>query len=294
MRKRERTLVDIEQAPEQAPNPQTVVEALLVALPGTGIRLYRAKGERGHVDVVLWDGQELTTYPKVLVPDPVQPMLPVYLLTAWNPLGRPTSLRRNQRAQQQLHARLDESGWSWAGAVVHEKGLGWAEPAAAVHDGPDASLARHEVLELARRFGQLAVIRLEESGLSVLDTADGAVLLEPTPIRCVEKVFSGCPMQDSWPGGDVLCRDIGGPYGSRAIRASGYWHYERRSLMSLVGCELCHGGPIAGPFPNGGGSLLGEVSVTNRIHDMLEIAYPDPQIAAELRLTEANGDVAPH
>ena len=271
MRDSSRTRTAVESAPVEPPSLERVQQAFVTALPSTGIRLYRDQRASGHIDV------RITTSDRVggsgWAPVDVSAGLPAYLLTAWNPGGRASTLEDNQIRQVALEDRIAAMDWKRSAAAVYDQNLAWAEPVVAVFGA-----SRTTVLAVAAEFEQLAVIRLDGFGLEVLTAPGGERLTELMPLVSAEKVFTGCPMQSTWPLADELCQDVGGPYGSKAIAASGYWRYERRSLVSVLGCDLCHGGPIAGAYGSaGGGMLLNPVSVANRISGPVQLPSPPGQ-----------------
>ncbi len=76
----------------------------------------------------------------------------LYVLTAWNPLGRELPEAVNHRAARRLVAALETAGTPWHPALGHAADGSWAEEGLAV-----ALPSRAEATALGRRWEQLAV-----------------------------------------------------------------------------------------------------------------------------------------
>jgi len=161
------------------------------------------------------------------------------VLTAWNPGGRPSSLKANLAAQRRLVRRL-----RWSRAVVRvgatcDGDLRWAEQAVVLTDVDPAT-----VTDLARRFDQPAYLRVINGLMAPVDRVRGEPVCPPVPVVAVPEV-AGCPVSsdDIVPGG--VCRDPGGPWVSASMHESLRWTLRRDLLLATLGCGICHGRPPA-------------------------------------------------
>jgi hypothetical protein len=94
--------------------------------------------------------------------------LPVTVITAWNPDGRPCSSKLNRANNALLHRHLAERYRNLRAAVGRSRDGAWREPGFAV-DGLDESGAR----SLARVWRQLAVFQITATEVVVL-SVDGS------------------------------------------------------------------------------------------------------------------------
>ncbi len=177
-------------------------------------------------------------------PRPTSFALPIYVLTAWNPGGRPATLAQNNAAQRTMNADVAGRGWDARTAAVHAADLRWAEQAIVLR-GVD----ERDVVSLAAEYQQPAFLTWSEAGVAALAT-DTATALDPVvPVTIHRSAEHGCPMRTI--NGDlqhgVVCRNPGGPWGSAAIHESARWRHQRDMLLSALGCTVGHGTPASGP-----------------------------------------------
>lgn len=86
-----------------------------------------------------------------------------WVITAWNPMGRPHPSSRNERANEAMHAELIEAGHVPFPATG---GVGrWSEPGFVILDTDQGV-----VLDLARSYGQKAVFRVSSDLVQVVWT----------------------------------------------------------------------------------------------------------------------------
>lgn len=177
----------------------------------------------------------------------------VHVLTAWNPGGRPSSLKANLAAQRRLVRRL-----RWSRAVVKtgatfDDDLRWAEQAVVLTDVDPAT-----VTDLARRFDQPAYLQVSDGLMAPVDRVRGEPVCPPVPVVAVPAV-AGCPASsdDIAPGG--VCRDPGGPWGSASMHESLRWTLRRDLLLATLGCGICHGRPPARATRGGPVAVSGQV-----------------------------------
>jgi hypothetical protein len=124
-----------------------------------------------------------------------------------------------------------------------------------------------QVLVVATEFEQLCLLRLGSDEVTLLTTQHPKVLAQRR-VTYRARRFCGCPMLNTWQTAEKLCQDVGSPYGLKAVHASAFWHSERRSLVPVVGCDVCKGGQIAGRYgASAGGTLLGYLSVANKLSE---------------------------
>lgn len=199
----------------------------------------------------------------------------VHVITAWNPQGRPTGLSENAARHAALDAQVQAGGWTRVLATVFDDRGEWAEQALGVYGAPEEA-----VVALAAEFGQRCLLRLDggadDASLAVLTAPEGEVVAsrnasQQPPAR------RGCPVLAGDPDSTERCVDPGGPYGRAAIEASAVWRHNRRILLDLVGCRICHGGPPGGPLGRArGGLFIREVSVPNRLSGVRTLPAPEP------------------
>ena len=201
---------------------------LLLWREGRGRRVVRPSPERAGRDPHPWGG-------------------PVLVISAWHPHGDPRTLQQNNDLQELLADRVVELGGSVRGRVVAvPPDHAWAEEALVVSD-----LDLDGGLELARVFGQAALLVWDESHLRVVPTrVVGQVSEWRVPWQVAELPMT-CPMRlDEQPGGK--CWVHGGPWTSGAIHAAAVWQTHRGVLTSLLGCDPCADGTGLVHGPGGG------------------------------------------
>jgi len=174
---------------------------------------------------------------------------PVYVVTAWNPGGRPATLAQNEALQRRMDADVRHRGWHVRQTAVFDTELRWAEESTAL-----LGLSEHDAVTLAREYAQPTLLKWSEAGVTVLTSDTGTTLGAAVPVTIRRRSGPTCPMRtiagDSQE--DVVCRNPGGPWVSASIHESARWRHQRAMLLSTIGCSVCHGGPSDGP---GGRSL---------------------------------------
>jgi len=91
---------------------------------------------------------------------------PLHVLTGWNPGARPRSVAENERWNQQLRERLQAAG------TATQTALGWLgswSEASFVVSG----LSIADAVQLARKFGQVAIFEITQDELRVIDCTNG-------------------------------------------------------------------------------------------------------------------------
>lgn len=181
---------------------------------------------------------------------------PLYIVPVWNPEGRPTSVGANiaYRERAENHA-LGAGGWFTVGAA-HAANLAWAEEVLAVSVADDYAAAT-----LARQVGQPACWHWTGDDLRVLSSDDGGQL-GATPASVRQLSHRPCPMQPADPTSRERCVRPGGPWVSRSREMAASFDRDRAALVSVVGCDVCHGGQARGA--PGGPILLHEWSAASR------------------------------
>jgi len=109
-----------------------------------------------------------------------------WVITAYNPFGRPVEEGVNERANADLRERLERRGHKVWPALGESPDRSWAEPSFAT-DAPE-----DEVLALAVEFGQDAVFRIAPDALEVIDRSR----------RCRCRRELGSAHDDEGEGGD--------------------------------------------------------------------------------------------
>ncbi len=176
-----------------------------------------------------------------------------WLVPAWNPLGEVRTLEQNASRTIDLLERLVAEGFVY-GEVLRTTppDRSWIEDTLVF-----AGLDQDRVLALARELGQPAITAWQDSFLTVIPTGlvDDVALV--TREMVVELRPMTCPMRvDDLAG--ARCAMHGGPYGSRAIHASGVWASHRSLLLPRLGCDPCAGGtePTLGPLGGTRGPIM--------------------------------------
>jgi hypothetical protein len=117
----------------------------------------------GAVEVVPNDKTERAHYPRGIGA--------VYVVTAWNPGAQALSFAENSARHDAFVDDLDHNGVDHWAAAGYSEDRSWIELGLALPDVAEAT-----VLELGRRFGQLALYRWTLGELAVLDCRDGIAL----------------------------------------------------------------------------------------------------------------------
>ena len=184
-----------------------------------------------------------------------------HLVSAWHPRGRGSTFEECQQLHDRLRDELVGLGGDPEDVVGLAADRSWYEGTLAV-----AGLSDDEVLTVATRFEQAAVVRWDAESLTVLPTGLlPSVVTSSSPWQ-LTPVARSCPMRrDDDPS--RRCRLVGGPYGSRAIHTACLWSAHRDVGLALLGCDACDDGrgPIDGPFGSRGRPIsLDDVVVGSR------------------------------
>ena len=99
------------------------------------------------------------------------PVLPTFVLTAYNPQGVEREQARNEADEEQLERELAASGVTFWPANGWSRDASWSEPGVAL-----SGCGRAVACELGRRYGQLAVYELTADTVHVVRCADHEVV----------------------------------------------------------------------------------------------------------------------
>lgn len=174
---------------------------------------------------------------------------PMYVVTAWNPGGRPATLAQNEALQRRMDVDARHRGWHVRQAAVFDTELRWAERSTAL-----LGLSERDAVTLAREYAQPALLKWSEAGVTVLTSDTGTALGAAVPVTIRRRSGPTCPMRTIArdPQEGVVCRNPGGPWVSASIHESARWRLQRAMLLSTIGCNVCHAAHADGP---GGRSL---------------------------------------
>jgi hypothetical protein len=183
----------------------------------------------------------------------------VLVISAWNAGGAARTVQANEGAQAQLAAAIEAARGQVLGrlaAVPADRA--WVEEALVV-----AGLETDQGLDLARAFGQEAMLRWDAERLSVLPTGD-RVSASSSAWELVDETML-CPMRtDEFPG--ARCRMHGGPWTGRSIHAAAVWQAHRSILIRYLGCGVCVDGvkPVLGPGGGRGAITFSPLKIGSR------------------------------
>ena len=185
----------------------------------------------------------------------------VLLITAWNAHGAACTLAQNDRAQQQLVSDVERAGGtlvSRAHAVPPERD--WVEELLVVSGLDDDS-----GLDLARRAGQAAIVRVDDDVVRVVPTRTVAAVARSSRPWTLSARPETCPMRLD-DVADAPCVVHGGPWTSRSIHAAALWQTHRDLLAPRLGCAVCHDAtrPVAGPGGGRGAIMLEPMKLGSR------------------------------
>jgi hypothetical protein len=120
------------------------------------------------IKITLPDGSKIETSPGSRPPDALAPLLPTFVITAWNPGEQRPPEPENRRAQADMRVRLE--GWNGDAqpltlleAVGRSRDGRHAEPSIAVH-----GMSQHEAVLLAKRMEQWAIFAIDEPAVEVV------------------------------------------------------------------------------------------------------------------------------
>lgn len=104
-----------------------------------------------------------------LIEDPPAPPPAAFaIITAWNPMDRPTPLEANLAADEALRRLLRNR------RIPHFRATGCSPDLSHREPGWACAMPRQDAIELARRFDQRALWWIEDDRLLLVDCADGA------------------------------------------------------------------------------------------------------------------------
>lgn len=163
-----------------------------------------------------------------------------FWLSAWHPNGYPTPIKLLGERDEALQAAVE---WlrmftpdlrAIPATAVQARGS-WVEGGAILTGITEAA-----AIEVARRLGQLAVVEIGTEYLKVVPV-DESIRPSADKFQLIELPSAPCPMVRGCET-KLPCKRYGGPFGGRAIAASGYWSRQRAVGISRMGCTLCEAG----------------------------------------------------
>jgi hypothetical protein len=178
-----------------------------------------------------------------------------FIITAWNPFGKPTSESENLRLNEELREKLTKKELSFEPIVTLASNWRWLEDSFLV-----TNIELEQAEKLATDFGQLAFVQLNGNEALIRLTRNANFmnldkkLLVITNITSKELTTFKCPAR--YPAeNNSKCTMVGGPYGSAAIHAAAIWSTTRAIFLKRLGCTPCNKGRehIGGP---GGEAIL--------------------------------------
>lgn len=135
-----------------------------VRAPGLEARF--AQYRNTIVEVTLPDGNVIAVAPGAPAPQALESLLPLFVVTAWNPGAERPGPAVNAEANLHLRARLEELG---AVSILPARGLDADPHSDYYEDGFAVSdLPRAQVLAVAREFDQDAIFEITVAGHEVL------------------------------------------------------------------------------------------------------------------------------
>jgi hypothetical protein len=187
----------------------------------------------------------------------------VWLLTAWNPDGRASTLAEQQESNAQLRQRVLRAGGQIVGVgVTASPDRSWVEDHIRV-----VGLGADVAIRIGVQSGQPAVPALLCDMVVVMPTGRMPTLRQSTMVAVTRyQIARTCPMRlDDTLG--ARCTMRGGPYGSAAISAAAVWGSHRRLLLRRLGCDACADGsqPTSGPWGRAvGAESFGDMVLPSR------------------------------
>ena len=168
----------------------------------------------------------------------------VYVVTAWNPDGQPSTLTRNLELHRQMHADVRARGWDAREVATYDEDLRWAEQSLLLV-GVDQAAA----CALALEYAQPGLIQWGQTGVTMLAAGTGIALTPPVSMSIMANTSPACPMRTirGETQEEFVCRNPGGPWVSASIHESARWRHQRAMLLSTIGCNVCQGAPAEGP-----------------------------------------------
>lgn len=169
-----------------------------------------------------------------------------YWMSAWHPGGYPTPIaslaERDLTLQSAVNLlRLINPELRVTPATAVQAQGSWVEGGAIVGAIPESAVTR-----MAKRLGQKAIVEITADHFRVIPV-DDSVRAQSDQIVLIELDAAPCPMVRGCET-ERPCKRYGGPYGSRAMAAAGYWFQQRGVAISRMGCSICEAGNT--PFPH--------------------------------------------
>jgi len=103
--------------------------------------------------------------------EPLPAAPPIFVLTAYNPMGEERAAELNVVAERELEQVLASEGITFWTAIGRSRDASWSEPGVAV-----VGLGRAEACELGVRCRQLAVYELTAADVHVVRCSDGEIV----------------------------------------------------------------------------------------------------------------------
>jgi len=168
-----------------------------------------------------------------------------FWISGWHPNGEPTATSNLAEREALLDSELERQLpyypelKSIPMSAMQQRGS-WVEGGRFV-----TGIDEFGAMQVGRALGQLAIVQFD-SGKYLVWPIDPKICASRDDLRVVQLEAAPCPMLM---GTEVKlpCNRYGGPFGSRAIAAFGYWSQQRTLAVSRVGCRVCEAGDS--PFP---------------------------------------------
>ena len=187
-----------------------------------------------------------------------------FIITAWNPFGKPASESENLNFNDKLRETLENKNLIFESIVTLASNWRWLEDSYLI-----TGIEKEEAEKLATDFGQLAFVQLRGNEAIIRLTRNAnfmdldSKLLVTTYIKAKELTTFKCPAR--YPAEDNdKCKMIGGPYGSAAIHASAIWSTTRTIFLKRLGCTPCNKGREQVGGPGGQPMLVREPHMPSR------------------------------
>lgn len=185
-----------------------------------------------------------------------------WIISAWNPAGKPCTFRENESAHRALHGHIADAGAELATPVTTTApDRSWLEDAWIVTGIKEAT-----AIAIALLHGQPAITAVTPHQLTIVPTGLTQDIRRASWPRVDEARPLTCPMRVDDKVG-ARCTMRGGPWVSASIHAASIWNTHRRLLLPRLGCQSCQDGqsPAPGPLGSTGGIIdLGQHLLASR------------------------------
>jgi hypothetical protein len=238
-------------------DPQSLSQADLRRIPGQP-KIPTALSYSTQQYRLTWRGTPMLLRPGIQAGRPRGPQAPVTLLSAWNPGGQRFTFTENDAAHRRLRAHVRALKLTSSRLVTQSPDLNWFERGLAIK-----GLTQLEAVDLARQFGQPAVVHWSSGQLLVLPTGLRDEIEASTLPATLTAASASCPVRTD-DSATERCSQRGGPYGSSAIHAGALSHHHRTVAVTLLGCHPCHKGTLPIHGPGGGAISLSEITIASR------------------------------